>query len=253
MSLIRVVQSIFGKKNYGYLPDPKDSRDLMLSAHLGTATAPPSASVRSDKIIVKDQKSTSSCTGQGTSQAVRLAYLKQGIDCPDLSALFPYDLGRSLEGSVITDSGAVIRDVISAGIKWGFADESAWPFLVSKVNTHPSIKAYNSAYDRRGAHAYYRINSGDVNGVRLALAAGYPVVAGWNLSQSFEDWNGKGVIGAQKAPFLGGHCMCIDAYAADKTFELVNSWGTSWGRGGFATVTEGFMAQASDIWAIRLK
>ena len=251
MSLIRVVQSVLGKKGYGYKPDLPDSRDLMLSAHLGTAVAPPKGSVRDDRVKPKDQGPTSSCTGQGTSQAFRLACLKAGTECPDLSALFPYDLGRSIEGTENEDNGAVIRDVIKAGVQWGFADESAWPFRVSKVNTPPSIKAYRSAYDRRGAHKYHRIAAGDVNSVRLAIAAGYPVVAGWNLSQSFEDWNGRGVIGAQKAPYVGGHCMPIVAYAADGTFDLLNSWG-SWGISGYALVGSAFIAAASDIWALQL-
>lgn len=253
MSLTRVIQGFFGKKNYGYLPDQPDKRDFMLSAHLGAAMAPPNGSVRNDKVKSKDQESTSSCTGQATSQAFRLANLKAGVDCPDLSALFPYDLGRALEGGKLQDGGAVIRDVISAGAKWGFADEIAWPFAVSKVNTMPSIKAYKSGYDRRGAHQYHRISQGDVNGVRLAIAAGFPVVAGWNLAQSFEDWNGKGIIQAQRGPFVGGHCMCIDSYAADGTFGLLNSWGIRWGQGGHATVSSTFVAQASDIWAIQLK
>lgn len=252
MSLIRVVQSMLGTKGYGYKPDLPDSRDLLLSVHLGTALAPPKGSVRNDKVKPKDQKATSSCTGQGTSQAFRLACLKAGVDCPDLSALFPYDLGRSIEGAEHVDGGAVIRDVIKAGVQWGFADESAWPFLVSKVNTAPSIKAYKSAYDRRGAHKYHRINAGDVNGVRLAIAAGYPVVAGWNLARAFEDWNGRGVIGAQKAPYVGGHCMAITDYAPDGTFGLLNSWGIAYGIDGYALVTSAFIEQASDIWAVQL-
>jgi hypothetical protein len=78
------------------------------------------------------------------------------------------------------------------------------------------------------------------------------VVGGWNLTQAFEDWNGRGVIGAQKAPFVGGHCMCVAAYAADGTFDLLNSWSSSWGIGGYARVNVDFMLGATDLWAIQL-
>jgi len=257
VSLLRVIQTAFGKRGYGYRLDLPDKRDFLLSAHLarlGASLIPPAnGDVRNSKVVAKDQKSTESCTGQGTSQAFRLACLKAGIDCPDLSALFPYGLGRSIEGTEHQDIGASISDVMSAGVKWGFATESAWPFLVSKVNTAPSIKAYKSAYDRRGAHQYHRVPAGDVNGVRLAIAAGYPVVAGWNLSRSFEDWNGQGVIQAQKGPFVGGHCMCITDYDKDGTFGLLNSWGIAYGQNGYALVSSGFIAQASDIWAVQIK
>lgn len=253
MSLIRVIEGAFGKRTWGYKKDPSDVRDSMLSVRLGAPLKlPVSASVRDRRVSPKDQSSTSSCTGQSTSQAVRLAYLKAGIECPDLSALFPYYLGRSIEGYESTDGGAYIRDVIKAIVKWGEANESAWPFKVSAVNKHPNVKAYRSAYDRRGAKNYHRVAAGDANGIRQALAAGYPVVAGWQVSQSFEDYDGTGVIPAQEAPFLGGHAICLVGYFADGTFDLLNSWGDSWGRGGYATVSEAFVRQATDVWALEV-
>ncbi len=252
MSLIRVIQTAFGVKGFGYKPDPADTRDLMLSTRLGAVAPPPSASVRNAKIIVKDQGATSSCTGQGTSQALRMAYLHAGVDCPDLSALFPYHQGRALENAETVDDGAIIRDVIKAVIQWGESDELSWPFKVSNVNKNPSIKAYRSAYDRRGTKKYYRINQGDVNGIRRAIASGYPVVAGWDLSQSFMDSSGKGIIGAQKAPYVGGHCMCIVSYAADGSFDIINSWGAGWGKSGYFTASSAFVTQARDLWAIEV-
>jgi len=253
VSLIRVIQGALGKRTYGYKKDLADARDSWLSARLGAPLRlPPSASVRDSRVSPKDQSSTSSCTGQSTSQALRLAYLKEGIACPDLSALFPYYLGRSIEGAEGSDGGAYIRDVIKAIMKWGEAAESAWPFNLSAVNKHPNVKAYRSAYDRRGAKKYHRIPSGDANGIRQALAAGYPVVAGWQVSQSFEDYDGTGVIPAQEAPFLGGHAICLTGYSADGTFELLNSWGTGWGKGGYAIVSEAFVQQATDVWALEV-
>lgn len=255
MSLLRVIQTALGRKGLGYRQDPPDARDFRIEAHLGALASsppPPSASVKNPSVGPKDQGATISCAGQSTSQAVRLAYLRAGYQCPDLSALYAYYLGRSYEGEEHNDDGAVIRDVIKALQAFGEADESHWPFKPSKVNKQPSVGAYRDGYKRKGVRGYHRISQGDVDSVRRAIAAGYPVVGGWSLSQSFLDWDGVKVITAQQAPFVGGHAMPIVAYGADGTFELLNSWGSSWGRGGYAMVDESFVAKGTDLWAVQV-
>jgi hypothetical protein len=161
-------------------------------------------------------------------------------------------MGRSIEGNENNDGGAVIRDVIKAVIKWGEADEAHWPFKVSAVNKHPNVGAYHNAYDRRGTKKYYRIAAGDALAVRAAIAAGFAVVAGWQLNQSFEGYDGTETIPAQQAPFIGGHCMCIDEFYENGDFGLINSWGPGWGANGYARVTDGFVKQATDIWALEV-
>lgn len=238
----------------GYLPDKPDARDLKFSARLGAlAESPPpaSASLKNPAVGPKNQGQTSSCTGQATAQAVRLAYLWAGEECPELSALFAYYMGRAQYGGETSDDGSYLRTVISGVQQLGIAEEAAWPFTDEQVNHHPRTGAYRSAYDRRGLRHYHRIDAGDVAGVRRAIASGYPVVGGWLVGQSFLDWDGQGVISGQVAP-VGGHALPIVAYAADGTFELLNSWGSGWGRGGYAVVDQMFVAAGSDLWAVEV-
>lgn len=239
---------------FGYLPDKHDPRDLKLSARLGAlAESPPpaSASVKNDAVGPKDQGQTSSCTGQAAAQAVRLAYLWAGDECPELSALFAYYMGRAQYGGETSDDGSYLRTVIRGVQQLGLAEEAVWPFADEQVNHHPRIGAYRSAYDRRGLRHYHRIDSGDVDGVRRAIASGYPVVGGWQIGQSFLDWDGQGAISGQVMP-VGGHALPIVAYAADGTFELLNSWGPGWGRNGYAVVDEMFVSAIQDAWAVEV-
>jgi len=224
----------------------------MLSA-LGLATTPPpSADLRQPQVTPKDQLYTSSCTGQAWSQALRLAYLHAGIRCPDLSALFPYYGGRAEHDEERTDAGSYLRTVAKAVMRFGCADEAAWPFRAGDVNKTPPWKAWRNANDRRGLRGYFRITPGDVGDVRSAIASGHPVVGGWAINDAFTKWNGTGVIQAQRGPFVGAHAMAIVAYAADGTFTLMNSWGTDWGRAGYAVVTDSFIANGSDLWAVQV-
>ncbi len=236
---------------FGYRRDAVDERDLLAAGADGLLGAfklalPTQATVRDARAVSKDQLGSNSCVGQGVSQAQRLAYLKRGIECPELSALYVYRLARNEEG-IHGDDGAQIRMAIKAVQELGCAPEAYWPFSMQQINTPLSFKTTHAARALFGLRGYYRITSGDLQSVRRALANGFPVVAGWDVTQAFCDWNGAEPIPAQRAPFVGGHAMVIVGYDGN-TYELLNSWGPVWGRAGYATVTEEFVAQATDIW-----
>jgi hypothetical protein len=239
----------------GYLADPPDDRDVLLGSRLGALAASPppaSASVEHPAVGPRDQTITNSCVGQGISQGYRLAALHLGIVCPELSALFPYLMSRAEHQDQTRDEGTYVRTAIQAVRHSGIPDETAWPFDEGKVNTVPNMRARRSAYDRRGIRHYSRIVPGDVDGVRRAIAAGFPVVAGWMVDEAFLHWNGDGVVTGQLRP-IGGHCMVITSYAADGTFRLLNSWGRSWGREGWGVVDDMFVSSLQDGWVLEIQ
>lgn len=240
-------------RGLGCRPDPEDARDRELGQLLGVlASSPPpaSASVAHPLVVPRDQGPTQSCTGQAVAQAVRLAYLAQGVECPDLSALAPYWWGRSEWGGERVDDGSHLRTTIRAVQRFGCPSEEAWPFAAARVQRSPGWAATRDAYDRRGVRGYYRIVSGDVDGVRRAIAAGLPVVGGWRVDRPFTRSEGPLVIDAPQESTIGGHAVVLEDYEPDGTFGLLNSWGTSWRNGGRARVTETFVSLGQDLWAI---
>jgi hypothetical protein len=69
--------------------------------------------------------------------------------------------------------------------------------------------------------------------VKRALASGYVLGVGINVTEEWERWTGYGAIEARDGETLGGHWLCCDGYEQDAGGSLVlrgpNSWGSSWG------------------------
>jgi papain like protease len=235
---------------YGYRPDRHDPRDFSLGRASGPA--PVAASVWRPECLIKDQLQSSSCVGQAVSQALRLAYLYHGTECPELSALDVYEEARRLAGET-ADDGTEIRLAIKAVQKIGVCAESFWPMSMARVNLPLTPNAIRAGFDRRGVRRYYRIAAGDTAGVRRAIASGCPVVGGWSVTRGFEEWSATDApIEAQRPPYLGGHAMAVVGYDHG-VFMLANSWGPKWGAAGQCAVTEGFAARATDVWALDVR
>jgi intein/homing endonuclease len=209
------------------------------------------------------------CVGNGSMQAVRASQVRQGAVNPPLgSRLWTYYMGRALDHDTANDDGTQIRNAFTAISRLGFPPETLWPYSDDSTSpnapfrTMPSTEAYDGAYDQRATGntvAYYRLDDGDVTrvqDVQRAIAAGYVVVFGTNVSQNFCQGNlGTGPIappiGLQIA---GGHCMCLAEYDTSPsgivTFGVVNSWGSSFGNGGWVEFSSDYVAWSAtnDLW-----
>lgn len=73
-----------------------------------------------------------------------------------------------------------------------------------------------------------------VDGVKRSLLNGNPVIIGFKVENSF--FSAKNVYEPDNLGTDGGHAMCVVGYDDDKyggSFEVVNSWGPSWGNKGY--------------------
>jgi len=244
-------QPSFGR---GWLPDEADARDVRLrdvatALHMVSAP-PPSVNLRHPAISPRDQDGVQACVGFAWAQGLELAYADRGLLTGDLSAQWIWFLGRATRGTAGLDRGMQLRDAAKIITRLGCATEETCPFVPRKFNVSPTWTAYRNAYDRRGLRGYYRIDEGDADGVRVALAAGRPVVGGWMIDQAFVDFRGRSVLGPSiNSLALGGHALCVLGYDRE-SFTIINSWGPNWGDDGYARVTPSFIQQGSDLWAI---
>src|SRR5215471_18195313 len=145
-------------QRYGWVPDLPDVRDHMYAAPPGVlATLPPQADLRSHCTPVVDQGALGSCTANAIANAHFFDQLKQGAVQSFLpSRLFIYYNERVMEGTVNTDSGAMIRDGIKSIAKQGICPEKQWPYIIPKFTRKPTQACYKVALKHQ-AVSYQRL------------------------------------------------------------------------------------------------
>lgn len=244
-------------RRYGCIPDHPDKRDLMFAA--ARVALPGKVSLSAILPPVLNQGDIGSCTGHGSSEAVRAALIKAGHADVPLSRLFPYYNGRAYEGTTDQDAGAMIRDVVKGLVKFGAATEALWPYS-SPFDDKPAPVAYRDGLTRQVLE-YRRVPVG-ITPLKAALAAGFPVIIGISVYKSFESTEvartGRVPMpvtsGNDSEDMLGGHCMLAWGYDDDaRTFAVRNSWGVAWGWGGNCHIPYNYLGDAdlaSDFWTL---
>jgi hypothetical protein len=259
------VQVASGRFAKGYKVDIYDSRDYSAAALFGAATnLPKSHTLESYLRRIKDQTTTNSCVGQGWATAFDVRQRVMGIDNGEPSSLGWYGLARTLgklsKDEKLQDEGAYPRLAAKAATEWGVPLESVWKFDESKVNVDLPLDVLENASATK-VTGWYRIDAqgqGRVLALMQALSKGYPVAFGTQVDQSYEDWDGKGVIGPKAGKSLGGHCTCIIGYRTEAdgsiSFMFAQSWGKNWGQGGLGWLCEAriTMPESTDFYVMTL-
>lgn len=246
------------KHHYGYIPDIRDFRDHVYAAlpeHL--AALPSMVDLRSQCPPIEDQGQLGSCTSFAVGAAIRFSREKEGLPDFVTSHLFLYYNSRAMEGTVSSDAGAAIRDVVKSAAKQGDCPESEWPYNISKFAVKPPAQCYTDALKDR-ALSYQRVQQ-SLSQMKACLASGYVFVAGISVYESFEsDEVAKTGMVPMPEPgeqLLGGHACVICGYDATKgVFNFRNSWGDSWGDKGYGYMPFEYMLNkglSSDFWVIR--
>lgn len=241
-------------KWYGYRRDARDDRDIMFTPHPGQVV-PAAIDLRDHCPPVMDQGPYGSCTAHGITGALRYGFLKTGQADTPLSRMMLYADERIREGTFPADAGAEIRDGIKSTQVEGIAVEKLWPYQASKMKTKPTPAVYKAAVKFKFKYSRVEV---DVDHLRAAIAAGWPVVVGIDVYESFES-DAVSKTGVVPMPVsgdknIGGHCMYAVGYGQKPDhFTVRNSWNTDWGDHGDCYIPYGYLGSTkygSDYWTI---
>lgn len=246
----------------GWKPDLPDLRDHLFAPDDSALTSLP-AEVRLDADPAMpapyDQGQLGSCTGNALAGAYEFQASVEGRPAVTPSRLFIYYGERVIEGTVNSDAGAQIRDGMKVLAAAGAPPETDWPYDVAAFRRKPPKQAYADAAAHK-VSAFQRV-ARPINHWQAALAAKRPVVFGFSVYESFEagDWpNYLLPMPERGEQLLGGHAVLAVGYATINgklCVRVRNSWGTSWGDGGYFWMPAEYLAQrslASDFWTIEL-
>ena len=244
-------------ERFGWVPDLPDARDFLFSAPEEVLTKlPKKVDLRSKMPTIYDQGQLGSCTANAIGAAFEYEQVRQGLKDFMPSRLFIYYNERSMEGTVDTDSGAMIRDGMKSVAKVGVCTETTWPYDIPKFTEKPPTKAYKEA-SKHQALVYRRVLP-TLHQLQGCLASNYPFVFGFSVYESFmsQDVARTGVVPLppRGEQLIGGHAVVAVGYDdADQRFIVRNSWGDGWGMKGYCTMPYGYLTDpqlARDFWAI---
>ena len=250
---------------YGWVPDLPDQRDHMYAAPPPVLSAlPPSFDLTPKCPPVYDQGQIGSCTANAIAGALEFDRMKQALQDFVPSRLFIYYNERAMEGTVNSDSGAMIRDGIKSVATLGDCPEKQWPYDGSpfppnpKLTQKPPQSCYTQALKYKAVQ-YQRLSQ-ILAQLKGCLASGYPFVFGFTVYESFESstvaQTGHASLPSPGEGVVGGHAVMAVGYDdAHQWFIIRNSWGTGWGMKGYFTLPYAYLTDrhlSSDFWTIRL-
>jgi C1A family cysteine protease len=255
-------------RGYGWRPQLPDARDKLYMARLRDLP-PAEFDLRPSMPPVYDQGQLGSCTGNAIAAAMEYERDRQDLGEFAPSRLFIYYNERALEGTVASDSGAVIRDGIKVVNTDGVCPETLWPYDVGMFTVKPPKRCFVAAKADRAVQYLGVQTLGDL---KDAISSKLAVVFGFTVYESFESpavaQTGVMPMPRRGEATVGGHAVVAVGYSDPKSCVIVrNSWGASWGDHGYFYMPYQYLTGsrvnpdnapingahlASDFWAIEL-
>lgn len=237
----------------GWLKQPDDSRDLRFAVS-APVKLPSEVNLSIGMGPILDQGKLGSCTANAIATAIFHARSKRD-KIFQASRLFIYYNERAMIGTVNEDSGAYIRDGFKSIAKQGAPYEKQWPYDIARFREKPPAEVYTAALENQ-AIKYYAVRP-TVEAVKEALAAGYSVVFGFLVFESFFKITKKKP--RQPMPkageqVMGGHAVIVAGYNnRRRAFKVQNSWGYNWGQNGTYWMPYTYLSDTdycSDFWVL---
>ena len=255
----------------GYVPGPDetplDERERVAAANhaaaqkrAGAPTGSPAAwdwrNVSGQSFIssIKDQGSCGSCVAFGTAATMdgmartstNLALNNpNGYTLQDVSEAQLFYCGAEPSGARCA-TGWNVSSALAYATSTGVAPEACFPYT---AGDQPCKLApgWQGQVTKVGGSSY--ITNSD--SMKTWLSTKGPLIACFSVYSDFYGytsgvyrWNGK-------APYEGGHCICVIGYSDTlQAWLCKNSWGTGWGMSGYFYIGYGQCGIDSGMWPI---
>ncbi len=246
-------------------PDAVDLRDWEYRPSI--AVAPSATLWRKSSRTVKQQGDTSACTGFALATVIESLIERARRPRESISGFMLYDMARRYDewaGNDDEDSGSSLRGVLKGWSKHGASAAKLWATLqMPKPSNKPGADWWLDAV-KRPMGAYYRISPKNVRDMHVALSEVGAICASALAHDGWDELLGAKRLALPKTSAAlrsikevratpdQGHAFAIVGYTQDG-FIVQNSWGPTWGHGGFAVLTYAdWLKNAMDCWVVQL-
>ena len=206
------------------------------------AALPASKDLRESWWKIGDQGATGSCVGWGTADGLlRWHLVKANLLGKDekLSVRYVWmasketDEFTSAPTTFIESDGTSLKSALDIVRKYGIVKDKVLPFESGKLYTDEEKTFYALAAQRK-ISSYFNLGA-NISDWRTWLATKGPILTRLDVDRT---WDNASATHGNLDTYLpnttrGGHCVALVGYKSDRLI-VRNSWGTSWGDGGFA-------------------
>ena len=207
---------------------------------------------------IYDQGDEGSCVLNATIGAMSIVLGVEKLATVMLSRNFLYWLCRLSMGTTTQDSGTYSHLAVDRVGSIGVCQESTWAYGDDTMYVPPSLQAYSEASDNK-ATSWFQVDSPGATVPRLtqieaAIRSDHPVIFGTPCSSAIQQYQPGQILGIPDPNnIIGGHEMAVTGVHyidGARAWVIRNSWGTSFGNGGYLYINDAWMdyAQLSDIW-----
>jgi hypothetical protein len=239
-------------------PSREPERDWLLEhasrARVIAAAGPPPASVdlREEWWRIGEQGSTGSCVGWAVGDGLlRWHFVKAGklAQNDTMSPRYVWMASKETDDSTsrpttfIDRSGTSIKAALDVARKYGGVREFMLPFGSGKLYAG-QLETFYAAAALRKIAGYFNLGD-DLARWRRWLAEQGPIATRLDVDATWDEAKAnQGNLDAyQEDTQRGGHAVCLVGYTQDR-FIVRNSWGTTWGDGGFGYASHQYARDA---------
>lgn len=216
---------------------------------LGTAKLAGAGSIDWSHVLdsVQDQRG-GTCVGQSCSSSIymRAQIQKRPIKRPSPTLIVAIAQMSDAPGKPIDCDGCRPSVAVARLRDRGVVPIEFWPETDENLVTIPDESIFARAEGAK-VDAYYRVPTASdvIKGLREALARGYLPIFGMSVDARYENI-GTAVYDLPGGKVLGNHAQTIVGFSAIlNAFKVLNSWGTSFGDGGFSWIAAPFVARST--------
>ncbi len=190
---------------------------------------------------VPDQGATSTCVQNAGSSAMVVANGAQGHPIPRPSRRWLHAVTHwsGAPGTTIADDGSNAVLMCQGAAKHGLVSEARLPFDIGLINEPPPFDADIAGQDALFLD-WWRA-SADPEELALALDRHEVPILAIPVHSNFVDWSTDAPYDGTDGDFRGYHMLTVVGFEENPVpglvFLVLNSWGPTWGQGGFIRMT----------------